>query len=34
MQVVEWLQEENLRSYAPLFVHHDLDSLDYVNPKP
>jgi hypothetical protein len=26
-QVLEWLQEENLRSYAPLCVHHDLVSL-------
>ncbi|KAJ1473644.1 hypothetical protein T484DRAFT_1835300, partial [Baffinella frigidus] len=29
-EVLEWLQEENLRSYAPLFVYHRLDSLDYV----
>jgi len=33
-QVLEWLEEENLRSYAPLFVHHDLDSLEYVTPQP
>ena len=24
-------QVENLRSYAPLFIHHDLDSLAYVS---
>jgi len=30
LQVLEWLQEENLRSYAPIFVHHRLDSLEYV----
>jgi len=30
LQVLEWLQEENLRSYAPIFVHHRLDSLGYV----
>jgi len=29
--VLEWLQGENLRSYAPLFIHHDLDSLAYVS---
>ncbi|KAJ1471840.1 hypothetical protein T484DRAFT_3485030 [Baffinella frigidus] len=29
-EVLEWLQVENLRSYAPLFIHHDLDSLAYV----
>ncbi|KAJ1474238.1 hypothetical protein T484DRAFT_1833138, partial [Baffinella frigidus] len=31
-EVLEWLQVENLRSYAPLFIHHDLDSLAYVSP--
>ncbi|KAJ1466863.1 hypothetical protein T484DRAFT_1921989, partial [Baffinella frigidus] len=30
MKVLEWLREENLRSYAPLFVYHRLDSLDAV----
>ena len=30
-QVLEWLQEENLRSYGPIFVHHRLDSLSYVS---
>jgi hypothetical protein len=30
-QVLEWLQEENLRSYAPLFVYNRLDSLDFVS---
>jgi len=29
-EVLEWLQEENLRSYAPLFVYYRLDSLEYV----
>ena len=29
-EVLEWLQVENLRTYAPLFIHHDLNSLAYV----
>ena len=34
MQVLEWLQEANLRSYAPLFVRHNLDSLNFVRETP
>ena len=26
--------EANLRTYAPLFIHHHLDSLAYVRPGP
>jgi len=30
LEVLDWLQEENLRTYAPLFIYHRLDSLVYV----
>jgi len=29
-EVLSWLKEANLQSYAPLFIHHNLDSLEYV----
>jgi len=29
-EVLAWLKESNLQSYVPLFIHHNLDSLEYV----